>query len=169
MGMWSQNPIAKVVATSLLSLCAVVSLADSQPAFALKSGSWSWPLAGAQTVIKNYQAPAHHYSAGHRGIDLPAELGTAVFAPADGVVRFAGTVVDREVFSLDHGTYISTYEPLHTHLNPGETVRRGEMIGTVSAGPHCTCLHMGAKNGEYYLSPLALLGAIAPAVLLPWD
>lgn len=163
------TPLARILATSLFSLCIFVAVAQAQPAQALTSGSWSWPVAGPHSIERNYVAPPRHYAAGHRGIDLPAEPGTEVFSPADGVVSFAGLVVDREVLTIDHGTYRSSFEPLHTELVAGDQVKRGQHIGTVTAGPHCTCLHMGARRGDDYLSPLALLGAIAPAVLLPWD
>lgn len=158
----------RVVATSLLSLVVLVSISRSS-AHALRSGSWSWPVAGPHTISRNYSAPTHVYSPGHRGIDVRAELGSEILAPADGVVRFVGWVVDRSVLSIDHEGVISTFEPVDAVVKKGERVSRGQVIGILSSGPHCTCLHMGARQGNSYLSPMALLGSVPAAVLLPWD
>ncbi len=179
--MWgNQNALAKLLATCLLSLALAVSLNNS-PAIAqrltLRAGSWSWPVAGPHTISRGYEAPSVFFRAGHRGIDLVAEVGQEVLAPADGVVHFVGKVVDRELISLDHGGLLSTLEPVTSTLSEGEKVTRGQVIGTLSTSTrtspdinyHCSCLHMGARQGKEYLSPLAMLASIAPAVLLPWD
>lgn len=171
--MWRyQNAVAKLLATCLLSLAITVSL-NNLPAIAqrltLRAGSWSWPVTGAHSIARGYEAPSVFYGAGHRGIDLTAEAGQVVLAPADGVVHFVGKVVDRELISLDHDGHLSTFEPVTSTLTEGDLVARGQVIGNVSTSTHCTCLHMGARQGKEYLSPLAMLASIAPAVLLPWD
>lgn len=171
--MWGfQNVIAKLLATCLLSLTFAVSL-NSSPAEALRAGTWSWPVLGNHTISRGYEAPSVFYGAGHRGIDLFAEVGEAVLAPADGVVHFVGKVVDRDLISLDLDDTLATFEPVVSTLTEGEIVSRGQVIGTVSTSTdinyHCSCLHMGARQGKEYLSPLAMLASIAPAVLLPWD
>jgi len=168
--MWGfQNTIiAKILATSLFSVAVVVAL-NSSPAYALRAGSWSWPLAGEHTISRGYEAPSVFYGAGHRGIDFVAQPGQEVLAPADGVVHFVGTVVDRELISLELGNLLSTFEPVTSTLTEGERVSRGDVIGVVSTSTHCNCLHMGARVGKNYLSPLALLQSIPAAVLLPWD
>lgn len=168
--MWGfQNTvIAKLLATSLLSIAVVVAL-NASPAHALRAGSWSWPLLGNHTISRGYEPPSVFYGAGHRGIDLVAEEGQEVRAPADGVVHFVGTVVDRDLISLDHGQFLSTFEPVTSSLHKGDTVSRGQIIGVVATSSHCACLHMGARQGKDYLSPLAMLTSIPAAVLLPWD
>lgn len=168
--MWGfhNSVIAKLLATSLLGVVLVITL-NAPPAQALRAGSWSWPLAGSHTISRDYEAPSVFYGPGHRGIDLVAVQGQEVLAPADAVVHFVGTVVDRELISLDHGQHLSTFEPVSSTLVKGEKVLRGQVIGTVGISTHCTCLHMGARQGKDYLSPLAFLAVIAPAVLLPWD
>jgi murein DD-endopeptidase MepM/ murein hydrolase activator NlpD len=168
--MWRlpNNDLAKLLATSLFSVAVSVTL-NTSPAHALRAGSWSWPLSGSHTISRGYEAPNTFYSAGHRGIDLIAEVGQEVLAPADGKVHFVGTVVDRELISLDHDGMLSTFEPVTSTLAEGSLVKRGEVIGTVGTGTHCSCLHMGARVGKDYLSPLAMLASVAPAVLLPWD
>ena len=168
--MWGfQNSVvAKLLATSLLSIAAVLTL-NAPSAHALRAGSWSWPLLGTHTISRGYEAPSVFYGAGHRGIDLVAEVGQEVLAPADGVVHFVGTVVDRELISLDHGQFLSTFEPVTSSLRTGDAVSRGQVIGVVATSSHCVCLHMGARQGKDYLSPLAMLASIPAAVLLPWD
>lgn len=167
--MWGcQNTVAKLLATSLFCVAVVVTL-HSSPAHALRAGSWSWPLTGAHTISRGYEAPDVFYGPGHRGVDLVALPGQEVFAPADGVVHFVGNVVDRELMSLEHGEFLSTFEPVMSTLVEGDVVTRGQVIGTVSTSTHCTCLHMGARQGKDYLSPLAFLTTIPAAVLLPWD
>lgn len=81
----------------------------------------------------------------HEGVDIINDVGTAVYATGDGVVRFSGrtqggygTVVD-----IVHGYGYST---LYSHLSrvnvkPGQRVRRGELIGLsgrsgLVSGPH---------------------------------
>lgn len=168
--MWGyeKNIIARVLATSLFSVAIMVSF-NGSPAHALRAGSWSWPLSGSHTISRGYEAPSVFYGAGHRGIDLLAEVGQEVVAPADGVVHFVGTVVDRDLISLDHDGMLSTFEPVTSSRTTGEMVKRGDVIGTVGISTHCACIHMGARVGKEYLSPLARLASVAPAVLLPWD
>ena len=130
---------------------------------------WSWPVDPPHAVVRPYEPPPTAYSAGHRGIDLAAPGGT-VYAPADGIVHFAGTVVDRPVLSLEHADGVLTsYEPVVTALAAGDAVARGQPIGTVRAGhcPGAPCLHFGVRVGGKYASPLLWLGGIERAVLLP--
>lgn len=137
--------------------------------FAAAAALWSWPLAAPHPIVRTFLAPATAYSAGHRGIDLAAHDGAEVRAPADGVVRFSGWVVDRAVLSIDHGAgVISSYEPVRSRLAPGTPVQRGEVIGVLEPG-HCTspCLHLGVRSDGAYLSPLLFLGGQPRAVLLP--
>ena len=102
-------------------------------------------------------------------MDLRAGAGDEVLAPADGVVHFAGWVVDRPVLSLAHGDgVISSYEPVESVLAEGYVVRRGDVIGTLLPG-HCRtpCLHLGVRIDGEYVSPLLFLGGQPRAVLLP--
>ena len=129
---------------------------------------WSWPVAPPHLVVHPYIAPETPYSAGHRGADLAAPGGT-VYAPAGGVVHFAGTVVDRPVLSIEHaGGVLSSYEPVASPLRAGDSVVRGQVLGAVLPG-HCAtpCLHFGVREEGRYVSPLVWIGGAEPAVLLP--
>jgi murein DD-endopeptidase MepM/ murein hydrolase activator NlpD len=132
--------------------------------------SWAWPLTGPRRVAAPYRAPAHEYGAGHRGVDLVAEPGTTVFAPADGIVAYRGTVVDRPLLTSEHpGGLVSTVEPITSTLSPGEAVSAGQPLGAVDLGGHTPigAVHLGARlNGEY-INPMLLFGPVARAVLLP--
>lgn len=131
--------------------------------------SWGWPLPAPRVVVRQFEAPADRYSAGHRGVDLDAADGTPVLAPAEGVVFFAGVVVDRPVLSIRHqGNLLSSYEPVVTQLTEGAVVHRGDVIGTVAPG-HCasSCLHFGVRLNGDYVSPLRYVGGIPRSVLLP--
>jgi len=138
-------------------------------ASAEQTPSWVWPVDGPRTIMRTYDPPLSEYSAGHRGIDISASAGQEVLAPADGVVHFAGTIVDRGVLSLKHGSVLSSFEPLEAFVTAGQLVRQGDVIGRVTAGHDCECLHVGARFNGAYLSPLSYLGRLDPAVLLPWD
>jgi murein DD-endopeptidase MepM/ murein hydrolase activator NlpD len=131
---------------------------------------WSWPVAPPHPVVRPFVAPEHAWSPGHRGIDIGAVPGTSVTAPDDGVVRFAGTVVDRPVLSITHPDgSISSLEPVSSDLSAGDVVSRGTTIGVVVAG-HSTdadAVHLGARLDGEYVSPLLMLGGGRPSVLLP--
>lgn len=110
---------------------------------------------------------------------LPAE----VRSPADGVVAFAGTVVDRGVLTIDHGDgRRSSFEPVNTTLVEGQAVGVGEVVATVvlsrsaaipgsTVRSHCggPCLHWGVRVEEEYVDPLAFVTDRRPSVLLPLD
>ena len=107
---------------------------------------WQWPaigrisgVYGSQRILNGKPRQPHY------GIDIAAPKGTPVVAPADAVVRLAesdlyytgGTLI------LDHGHGLSSaFLHLSTvDVRVGESVRRGQKIGTVgstgrSTGPH---------------------------------
>jgi len=133
----------------------------------VRDGTWSWPVEGPRQVIRPFIAPAERWSSGHRGVDLAA--GEVLLAPAAGVVRFAGVVVDRGVLSIDHGDgIVSSYEPVTPLVEPGDTVVPGEPIAIIEPG-HCTvrCVHMGVRVDGEYANPLRWLGGVPRSVLLP--
>jgi len=132
-------------------------------------GAWSWPVSGTHALARPYVAPAGPYGAGHRGIDIRAPLGAPVLAPDDGVVHFAGFVVDRPVLSIEHAEgVLSSFEPVQTSLVEGDRVVRGQVIGALLPG-HCAspCLHLGVRVGGEYVNPLLFLGGVGWSVLYP--
>ncbi len=132
---------------------------------------WRWPLRPRPEVVRRFEPPPKRWLPGHRGVDLTADIGQEVRAPADGVVAFSGRVAGIPVVSLDHGDSLrSTYQPVLGLAPLGRAVRAGEVIGYLSEEPgHCApsaCLHWGAMQERAYVDPLALLGR-SPIVLLP--
>ncbi|MFI8631848.1 murein hydrolase activator EnvC family protein [Microbacterium sp. NPDC077663] len=129
---------------------------------------WRLPATGA-SVIAAFEAPAHEYAAGHRGVDL-APVDGAIVAPAAGVVAFAGTVVDRGIVTIDHGGgWVTSVEPIIASVAVGDVVAAGEVIGSLSTGGHAApgTLHVGVRLDGEYVNPLVLLGRVPRAVLLP--
>lgn len=136
-------------------------------------GEFGWPLPGSPTVVSAFEAPAHRYGPGHRGVDLAGRPGTPILAAGAGTVVFAGPVAGRGVISIDHPNGLrTTYEPISPSVVPGEVVAKGQQIGTLLAGhpgcPAVSCLHWGLRRGMDYLDPLRLLG-LARLRLLPWE
>ena len=113
----------------------------------------------------------------HVGIDLPRREGEAVYATADGIVS--------QVSSQPNGLGLAVYlrhqedfETIYGHLSeyrvqPGETVRRGQVIGQVgqtgmATGPHLhySVLHRGvALNPEHFC--YLLLHKLSPTTSKP--
>lgn len=140
-------------------------------AVAVAVALWAWPLPPPHAIARPFIAPESPYAAGHRGIDMLAAVGAEVRAPDDGVVHFAGWVVDRPVISIDHGDgVLSSFEPVSPVVAEGDRVRGGQVIGTLLAG-HCStpCLHLGARVDGGYVNPLLFLGGLPRAVLYPLD
>lgn len=143
------------------------------PGGARAASGWQLPLT-KPVLVHQFLQPNSDYSAGHRGVDLLARAGQAVLASADGVVSFVGKVVDRGVLTLSHETLKTTYEPVCSTITVGSKVVRGEQIGRICSPPayrnHCQpriCLHFALRNSTGYLSPLAIIGGLAPTRLRP--
>ncbi|WP_237186890.1 M23 family metallopeptidase [Rothia nasimurium] len=133
-------------------------------------------------MVRGFEKPAARWAAGHRGVDLALEAGGHVLAPYEGKVVFAGTVVDRQVLTLEHPDgRRSSFEPVMNPLPVGSRVQAGDAIAQLdSEVQHCApsfCLHWGvrepapgsetARRGLDYTNPLLLLGLEDPSVLLP--
>jgi murein DD-endopeptidase MepM/ murein hydrolase activator NlpD len=99
----------------------------------------------------------------HRGIDIVADRGTPILAPADGLVARASRAPDYgKMIDLSHGYgYVTRYGHLSEILvRPGQSVRRGDVIGRVgstgrSTGPH---LHYEVIRDGRRVNPWKYLG-----------
>lgn len=78
---------------------------------------WLWPV-GQPAVIADFDPPDRPWLSGHRGVDLQASDGDELYAPADGIISFAGSVGGKSVVSVNHGDLVSTFEPAHTEALP---------------------------------------------------
>jgi len=131
---------------------------------------WIWPVEGMRQITEPFRAPSHAYGPGHRGIDMSARVGSVVRAPAEGVVAFRGTVVDRPLITIDHGAgIVTTLEPVISTLSSGSTVVAGDEIGTVARGGHTQTdeLHLGVRWRDVYINPQLMFGPVPRAILLP--
>jgi len=99
--------------------------------------------------------PVYKVTKFHAGLDFAAQVGTPIYATADGIVKEAGYNAggygNNVVINHGYG-----YETLYGHMykikvRTGEKVKRGEIIGYVgssgkSTGPHCH--YEVHKNGQ---------------------
>ena len=132
---------------------------------ALFESGFIWPAQGPISGVYGSQRVLNGTPrAPHYGVDVAAPEGSAVVAPADGVVTFAkpdllltgGTLV------IDHGHGLSS---TFIHLSRidvavGAEVKQGARVGAVGAtgrasGPH---LHWGMNWFEIRLDPQLLVG-----------
>ncbi|MGO1524275.1 MAG: murein hydrolase activator EnvC family protein [Nesterenkonia sp.] len=160
----------------LLLLALLLGLFGVPPATPVmaQADSATWVRPAEAAIAEEFAAPPVPWASGHRGIDLAADAEATIRAPADGVVSFSGRVVDREVLSIDHGAgYTSSFEPIDSPLDVGDSVATGEPIaelGTYDDGAtHCqtSCLHWGVRRHGEYINPLLMTGELEPSVLLP--
>lgn len=131
--------------------------------------AWRWPLPAARVSGPFGSARVLNGAPGqpHYGIDLAAPVGTAVAAPADGIVTLAQTGMHYEggLVFIDHGQgFTSMY--LHmseVEVKPGQRLAAGERIGAVGAtgratGPHlCWRLKWRGRNLDPSLLPVDAL------------
>lgn len=135
------------------------------------AGAWTWPVDGPVLDPFRFDAAQPYAGGQHRGIDVGADSGTTVLAPAAGTVTFAGSVgASGRTVSILVGDLSVTL----THLGSlavakGATVAEGEAVGTV--GPSGTAelavpyVHLGvrtAADDNGYLDPGGLLPARGP-------
>lgn len=133
--------------------------------------TWVAPLeSGLGTVLQGFQRPTDRFSAGHRGVDLPASDGMIVLAIGPGTITHVGEVAGVGSVTVDHGMVRSSYLPVRPAVAEGDVVTAGAVIGYVS-GSHCpvTCLHLGVRRPAWesrdaqsdpYLDPVAWIRRI---------
>jgi murein DD-endopeptidase MepM/ murein hydrolase activator NlpD len=104
-----------------------------------------WPVRGrVNSEFGNRKSPWTQESEFHAGIDIGANRGTVVQAPAAGTVIFAGTAPEYgTTVIVDHGQDIkSLYGHLQAvNVKPGQRVERGALLAYSgntgrSSGPH---------------------------------
>ncbi|MDO4908925.1 MAG: M23 family metallopeptidase [Corynebacterium sp.] len=144
----------------ILLICTLFAgLAPPQPVIAPAavvsvSTPYSPPLMGALKVTKPFNKPEKNWLPGHRGVDLAASTGTAVYAPASGAVHYSGIINGVPTLSINHPDGIkTTYQALSTHLTRGDIVVRGMFIGILAAPE----LNWGAIYAGEYIDPMSLL------------
>jgi len=134
---------------------------------------WGLPLAAPALLVHQFRSPNSDYSSGHRGVDYAVIDDQDLLAPSAGTLVFTGMVANKPVVTILHaGGYRSTFEPACASLPKGSNLLAGQHFGSVCAKKyqsHCRpslCLHFALKLDDKYLSPLALIGGLAPSVLV---
>src|ERR671936_499164 len=148
----------------VLGLCGFVLPAASAQA-------WTWPVAG--TVLRPFSFdPAHPYAAGqHRGIDIAADEGAFVVAPAGGTVSFAGKVPGGGKTVSIQTPFGYTATLLHLGAiavkRDATAVEGVTVVGTVGASDGAQpYVYFGVRvtsEPQGYVDPLTLLPARASA------
>ena len=101
----------------------------------------------------------------HRGVDIPAPIGTKIRAPSDGVVVFVGRRGGYgKILEIDHGnSYKTVYGHLHAFdVEVGDRVKKGDFIGEVgntgrSTGPH---LHYEVRLNNVAVNPITYFRSV---------
>jgi murein DD-endopeptidase MepM/ murein hydrolase activator NlpD len=124
------------------------------------TGSWAWPVLGSNNYISQY----FHY--GHYGIDIAAPTGTAIVAPVDAHVIFAGWKSNGGGYQvwlhLSNGLYTTEYHMSAVTSSTGQDVVKGQRVGKVgmtgwATGPHVMLevwVGMPWDSGSYRVNPL---------------
>jgi len=140
----------------------VAPVGDGMPPALVASGTpLRWPLATGRIVVGSPFGTREGRP--HEGIDLPALIGTPVFAAADGRVAYAGNGIRGygNMVVVHHGGDLLT---VYAHnsvvlVTPGQPVRAGDRIALVgqsgrASGPH---LHFEVRAGQIPRNPMGFL------------
>jgi murein DD-endopeptidase MepM/ murein hydrolase activator NlpD len=114
---------------------------------------------------RSYNGSPYNYF--HTGLDIAGGEGTEIFAPAPGVVVFAGPLTVRgNATMIDHGwgVYSGYMHQSELMVQVGDRVEEGQVIGLVGGtgrveGPH---LHWEVWVGGVQVDPLEWLEASFP-------
>jgi len=133
------------------------------PASAGAPGALSWPVTGQITSPFGWRrSPFGGSPEFHQGLDIAANMGTTIIAPASGTVISAGWYGGYGNYVLiDHGGGMATgYGHLsQIFVSVGQQIQKGQAIGAVgstgaSTGPH---LHFEVRINGKPVDPAAYL------------
>lgn len=123
-----------------------------------------WPAEGRISGVYGSQRILNgNPSAPHWGLDIAAPTGTPVYAPAGGEVRLTAPdmVLSGGTIIIDHGHNIfSSFLHLHAiHVEEGEVVEPGDLIGEIGATGRATGPHLDWRMnwGSVRVDPALLL------------
>lgn len=143
---------------------ASVSTPTSGPAVVATGTGWQNPTPGASVTSSfGYRIhPTLGYSKLHEGVDFGAACGVPVYAAESGTVtnaEYHGTSGNRVRIDHGNGTYTRYYHLTKYSVSAGQSVQKGQQIGTVgSTGRSTGChLHFGLEKGDgNYVNPMSL-------------
>ena len=131
------------------------------PPLAISRTPLRWPLATGRIIVASPFGTREGRP--HEGIDLPAPVGTPVFAAADGRVEYAGKGIrgyGNLVVVKHAGDLLTVYAHNSVLLvAQGQPVRAGDRIALVgqsgrATGPH---LHFEVRAGQIPRNPMGFL------------
>lgn len=120
-----------------------------------------WPLATSRIIVGSPFGTREGRP--HEGIDLPAPVGTPVFAAADGRVAYAGNGIrgyGNLIVVRHSGDLLTVYAHNSVLLvAPGQPVRAGDRIALVGQSGHATGphLHFEVRAGQIPRNPMGFL------------
>lgn len=120
-------------------------LANQAEAYAkvLEKDLWQYPLASVSLTARFGQYGL--WSSYHTGLDFNGDTGDPIMAVANGTVTetgYDGAYGNKTVVTLDDGTEIWYCHQTSIGVSVGDTVRGGEVIGTVGATGNVTGSHL---------------------------
>jgi lipoprotein YgeR len=130
-----------------------------------------WPLAPGRIIVGSPFGTREGRP--HEGIDLPAPIGTPVFAAADGRVAYAGNGIRGygNLIVVRHGGDLLTVYAHNSVLlvTPGQPVRAGDRIALVGQSGHATGphLHFEVRSGQIPRNPMGFLPRLGQATRGP--
>jgi murein DD-endopeptidase MepM/ murein hydrolase activator NlpD len=130
------------------------------------SEEFSWPVSPGRRHVSSEFGHRDHPILDrvipHRGIDIAAKYGTAIFASRAGIVREAGT--NGGYGYMVKIRHADNYRTVYAHLRngfvrEGQYVQKGQRIGEIgqsglATGPN---LHFEVQRGDQALNPLKFL------------
>lgn len=104
-------------------------------------------------------APGIDGYSGHWGVDIDAPHGTAVLAPTDGEVTFAGSVAGMQTVTVRFGAdmRVSVSFLSAVSVDRGDVVVSGDRIGTSGSAHGTASVHVSVRRGSRYVDPGPLL------------
>ena len=132
----------KQIAEREAKLAEIRKAAEKQAA-KIKENKWLLPLDAYQITATFGQYGL--WASYHTGLDFNGNTGDPIHAIANGTVTstgYDGAYGNKTVVTLDDGTEIWYCHQTSTYVTVGETVRGGEVIGTVGATGNVTGSHL---------------------------
>lgn len=140
----SSNDIEKLIKQAQLTALANKNKSN----FNYNGGKLGWPVPGKTKISSSYGnriSPISGRGEFHTGLDIPAPIGTKVYAAEDGIVINSGTINGYGyTIIISHGAGLSTLYAHNSRLiaKVGQSVKRGDVIALAgstgySTGSHC--------------------------------
>lgn len=126
----------------------------------LSNGKLKWPVPSRKNISSNF---GRRWGKSHQGIDIPARVGSAVVAAADGVVVYSNNGIggygNLTVLAHQGGLFTVYAHAKVNHTREGDMVYQGQVIAEVgttgrSTGPH---LHFEVRYDSQAVDPMGFL------------